>query len=100
MSGGPSIVLSGLSKWYGDVLAVNEVTAEFGPGVTGLLGPNGAGKSTLIKVLTGTLAPNLGSVRLLGADPFRTPGVMRRLGLVPEQDPVQPALPSTSPAET
>ena len=82
------IVLEGLSKWYGDVLAVNEVSAEFGPGVTGLLGPNRAGKSTLIKVLTGMLAPSLGRVRLLGADPFTSPSVMRRVGLVPEQDPV------------
>jgi ABC-2 type transport system ATP-binding protein len=88
----PSIVLKDASKWYGEVLAVNEVTAEFGPGVTGLLGPNGAGKSTLIKMLTGMLSPSLGTVRVHGADPVTTPGVMRRVGLVPEQDPMYPGV--------
>jgi ABC-2 type transport system ATP-binding protein len=83
----PSIVLDDVSKWYGEVLAVNEVTATLGPGVTGLLGPNGAGKSTLLKTVVGMLAPSLGVVRVCGADPFRTPAVMRRVGLVPEQDP-------------
>ena len=57
----PSISLDRVSKWYGDVLAVNEVSAEFGPGVTGLLGPNGAGKSSLIKVITGMLHPSIGT---------------------------------------
>ncbi|HVG94321.1 MAG TPA: ABC transporter ATP-binding protein, partial [Planctomycetota bacterium] len=86
----PSIRLEDVSKWYGDVLAANEVTAEFGPGVTGLLGPNGAGKSTLLKLVTGTLAPSLGTVRLCGEPPFSSPHVLRRLGVVPEQDPVYP----------
>jgi ABC-2 type transport system ATP-binding protein len=88
------IVLEEVSKWYDDVLAVNEVSARIGPGVTGVLGPNGAGKSTLLKVVTGMLAPSLGAVRLCGADPFCTPAVMRRLGLVPEQDPVYPGAPA------
>ncbi len=90
MSGPPSIVLSEVSRWYGDVLAVNQVTAELGPGVVGLLGPNGAGKSTLLKVVTGMLKPSLGSVSLCGSDPARDPSVMRRVGLVPEQDPLYP----------
>ena len=90
MSDAPSIVLTEVSKWYGDVLACNEITATFGPGVTGLLGPNGAGKSSLIKVITGMLAPSIGEVRLCGAPPFSSPHVMRRLGLVPEQDPIYP----------
>jgi ABC-2 type transport system ATP-binding protein len=84
----PAISLESLSKWYGDVLAVNEVTCEFGAGVTGLLGPNGAGKSTLIKVVTGMLGPAIGTVRVLGHDPQRVPAILRRVGLVPEQDPV------------
>jgi len=84
----PSIRLDRLSKWYGDVLAVNEVSAEFGPGVTGLLGPNGAGKSTLLKVVTGMLYPSLGGVTVCGERPFDAPHVMRRVGLVPEQDPI------------
>ena len=86
----PAITLTGVSKWYGDVLAVNEVSGEFGPGVTGLLGPNGAGKSTLLKVITGMLAPSLGEVTLLGEPPFDNAKVMRRVGLVPEQDAVYP----------
>lgn len=84
----PSIRLDRLSKWYGDVLAVNEVSAEFGPGVSGLLGPNGAGKSTLLKCVTGMLAPSLGRVFVCGIEPFDAPHVMRRVGLVPEQDPI------------
>jgi len=86
----PSIRLDRLSKWYGDVLAVNEVSAEFGPGVTGLLGPNGAGKSTLLKCVTGMLAPSLGGASVCGEAPFGAPHVMRRVGLVPEQDPIYP----------
>lgn len=85
---GPSIRVHDLSMWYGDVLAVNEVTADFGPGVTGLLGPNGAGKSTLIKVIAGMLAPRIGTVTVLGEPPFDNPRVMRRVGLCPEQDAV------------
>jgi ABC-2 type transport system ATP-binding protein len=83
----PSIVLDEVSKWYGDVLAVNEVSASLGPGITGLLGPNGAGKSTLLKTVVGMLGASLGRVRVCGVDPFRSPAVMRRVGLVPEQDP-------------
>ena len=88
MSATPAITVEGVSMWYGDVLAVNEVTADFGPGVTGLLGPNGAGKSTLLKVVVGMLRPRLGTVTLLGEAPFDNPGVMRRVGLCPEQDAV------------
>jgi ABC-2 type transport system ATP-binding protein len=86
----PSVGLEEVSRWYGDVLAVNEVSAEVGSGVTGILGPNGAGKSTLLKVLVGMLTPSLGRVRICGVDPRRAPGVMRRVGLVPEQDPAYP----------
>jgi len=84
----PGISVDAVSMWYGDVLAVNEVSAEFGPGVTGLLGPNGAGKSTLLKVVVGMLRPRLGAVTVLGETPFDNPSVMRRVGLCPEQDAV------------
>ena len=90
MTGPAPISLVSASKWYDEVLAVDDVSAEFGPGVTGLLGPNGAGKSTMIKLLAGMLCPSLGEVRVLGANPFSTPGIMRQVGLVPEQDPVYP----------
>ena len=52
-----TIVLDAVSRWYGNVVAVNDVSMRLGPGVTGLLGPNGAGKSTLINMLAGFLAP-------------------------------------------
>jgi ABC-2 type transport system ATP-binding protein len=85
-------VLDRASKWYGEVMGVNEVTAELGPGVTGVLGPNGAGKSTLIKLICGMLQPSLGRVLVNGRAPFNRPGVMRRVGLCPEQDAVFPAV--------
>jgi ABC-2 type transport system ATP-binding protein len=86
------IVLERISKWYGEVMALNEVNAEFGPGVTGLLGPNGAGKSTLIKLICGMLRPNLGRVLVNGKTPFNRPGVMKRVGLCPEQDAYYPQI--------
>jgi ABC-2 type transport system ATP-binding protein len=88
----PRIELVRLSKWYGEVLGLNEVTAEIGPGVTGLLGPNGAGKSTLLKLICGMLAPSLGTVRVGGEEPFDNPGVMRRVGLCAEQDAAYPGI--------
>ena len=81
------IHLERVSRWYGDVLGVNEVTLNFGPGVTGLLGPNGAGKSTLIKLICGFLRPSIGRVRVLGKNPFTSRSVHRDIGLCPEQDP-------------
>ncbi len=90
MTSGPTIRFEGVSKWYGMVVGLNDVTTTFGPGVQGLLGPNGAGKSTLMKLLCGMLRPSLGTVRVAGADPFDNPAVMRRLGFCPEQDAVYP----------
>jgi ABC-2 type transport system ATP-binding protein len=81
-----------VSKWYGDVLGLNEITADFGPGVTGLLGPNGAGKSTLLKLVCGTIRPSLGRVLVNGETPFDRPAVMRRVGLCPEQDAAYPGI--------
>jgi ABC-2 type transport system ATP-binding protein len=86
----PTIQLAAVSKWYGEVIGLNEVNAEFTPGVSGLLGPNGAGKSTMLKLIAGMLRPNLGSVRVCGRDPFTDRGVMRRVGLVPEVDAAYP----------
>ena len=82
----PSVRLEKVSKWYGEVLGLNEVSVEFGPGVTGLLGPNGAGKSTLLKLVCGMLTPSLGDVFVNGSAPFNHAAVMRRVGLVPEQE--------------
>jgi ABC-2 type transport system ATP-binding protein len=75
-----------VAKWYGQVIALVDVSVEIGPGVTGLLGPNGAGKSTFLKVLTGQLRPSQGSVRLLDVDPFAATAVHRRIGFLPEPD--------------
>lgn len=86
----PSIVLHEVSKWYGDVLGLNEVSVEFGPGVAGLLGPNGAGKSTMLKVICGMLRADIGTVRVCGEPTFNHARVMRRVGLCPEQDAIYP----------
>jgi len=77
---------SGLSKWYGQVIAVNKVSFRIGPGVTGLLGPNGAGKSTLMKLVTGQLRPSQGQVALFGQRIWNNYPLFRRIGFCPEQD--------------
>jgi ABC-2 type transport system ATP-binding protein len=75
-----------LSKWYGQVSGLNDVTVAVPSGITGLLGPNGAGKSTFMKVVTGQLKPSKGSVRVLGETIWGNPGLYKRLGFCPEQD--------------
>ena len=80
------ITAARLSKWYGQVSALNDVTVSVPPGITGLLGPNGAGKSTLMKLVTGQLKPSKGTVTVLGESIWGNPAVYRRIGLCPEQD--------------
>lgn len=75
-----------LSLWYGQVIGVNDVSLDIGPGVTGLLGPNGAGKSTLMKILSGQLRPSSGVARVFGETIWNNAAVFKRVGLVPEQD--------------
>jgi ABC-2 type transport system ATP-binding protein len=74
------------SRWYGPVIALNDVSTTLGPGVTGLLGPNGAGKSTFLKLCAGQLAPSQGTVRVLGLPAWGHPELYHRLGLCPEAD--------------
>jgi ABC-2 type transport system ATP-binding protein len=74
------------SRWYGPVIALNDVTTSISPGVTGLLGPNGAGKSTFLKLAAGQLAPSQGEVRILGLPAWGSPQVFHRVGLCPEAD--------------
>jgi ABC-2 type transport system ATP-binding protein len=80
------LVFTRASRWYGPVIALNDVTVEITPGVTGLLGPNGAGKSTFLKLAAGQLRPSQGTVSLLGRPAWGAPEVFHRVGLVPEQD--------------
>jgi ABC-2 type transport system ATP-binding protein len=82
------IELRDVSRWYGNVVAVNDITMSIGPGVTGLLGPNGAGKSTILHMIAGFLAPSKGTLTVRGTPSWRNPGVYRNLGLVPERDSV------------
>src|SRR5687767_15653373 len=75
-----------LSKWYGQVSGLNDVTVAVPPGITGLLGPNGAGKSTFMKLITGQLKPSKGSVKVLGEPIWRNPHLYFQIGFCPEQD--------------
>ncbi len=75
-----------MSRWYGLVMGLNNVSFAIGSGLTGLVGPNGAGKSTLISIITGQLKPSSGSVSLFGEAPFNNPKVLQRIGFCPERE--------------
>jgi ABC-2 type transport system ATP-binding protein len=83
-----TIELKNVSRWYGNVVAVNDITMTIAPGVTGLLGPNGAGKSTVLHLIAGFLAPSRGELTVGGAATWRNPDIYRTVGLVPERDSV------------
>lgn len=82
----PVVAADHLSKWYGQIVGLNDVTVRVPPGVTGLLGPNGAGKSTFLKLLTGQLKPSQGSVRVFGQPVWGKPALFFKVGFCPEQD--------------
>jgi ABC-2 type transport system ATP-binding protein len=82
----PLVVAEHLSKWYGQVIGLNDVSVSIPPGVTGLLGPNGAGKSTLLKLLTAQLKPSKGTITVLGEPVWGNPRIFFRIGFCPEQD--------------
>jgi ABC-2 type transport system ATP-binding protein len=75
-----------LSKWYGQVIGLNDVSVTVPAGITGLLGPNGAGKSTFMKLVTGQLKPSKGSITVLGEPIWQNPRLYTRIGFCPEQD--------------
>jgi ABC-2 type transport system ATP-binding protein len=83
---GQVVATEQLSKWYGQVSGLNDVTVTVPPGITGLLGPNGAGKSTFMKLITGQLKPSKGIVRVLGEPIWGNPALYHRIGFCPEQD--------------
>jgi ABC-2 type transport system ATP-binding protein len=78
----------GLSKWFGQKVAVSEVDVEFEPGITGLLGPNGAGKTTLLRLFTGLQRPSQGTVQIHGVDPRADQRIYSRVAMVPEDEAV------------
>ena len=82
----PAVLIDQASKWYGQVIGINDVSLAIDGGVTGILGPNGAGKSTLFKLLMGRLKPSQGSVRLFGVDPWSNTAPYRRVGYVSESE--------------
>jgi ABC-2 type transport system ATP-binding protein len=75
-----------LSKWYGQVSGLNDVSVKIPPGITGLLGPNGAGKSTFMKLMTGQLKPSKGSITIFGEPMWKNPKIYFKIGFCPEQD--------------
>jgi ABC-2 type transport system ATP-binding protein len=86
MTEAPSIRAVRLSKWYGKVTALQEVSLHLEPGVWGLLGPNGSGKTTFMRICAGQLHPSLGEIRIAGERPFGNVEALRRIGLCPEAD--------------
>lgn len=84
-----------VSKWFGQKVAVSELTVSFGPGVTGILGPNGAGKTTLLRLITGLQVPSQGAVRVLGVDPRKDTSVYAKISMVPEDEAIYPNLTAT-----
>ncbi len=84
------IELNGVTKLYKSVIGVNEICLALPRGAHGLLGPNGSGKSTLINLITGQLRPTIGRVQVFGQRPWNNRGVLRRIGLCPEQDVLYP----------
>ena len=91
----PTVVVNRVSKWFGQKVAVSDVSCSFGPGVTGLLGPNGAGKTTMLRMLTGLILPSEGEVTVLGKPPRDDVSVYSKVGLVPEEDAVYGFLTAT-----
>ncbi len=93
-SASPAVTIEAVnvSRWYGNIVAVNDVSFSLGPGITGLLGPNGAGKSTILHMAAGFLRPSKGTIRIAGRPAWRNHEMYRDVGLVPERESVYPFL--------
>jgi ABC-2 type transport system ATP-binding protein len=90
---GSVVEVTNVSRWYGNVVAVNDVTFALGSGITGLLGPNGAGKSTILHMMAGFLKPSAGDVLINGEPVWRNhEHLYKNAGLVPEREAVFPFL--------
>jgi ABC-2 type transport system ATP-binding protein len=87
-----AISLDHVSRWFGDIVAVSDVSFDIGPGVTGLLGPNGAGKSTALKMMAGLLPPSAGEVQVMGKPSRGDVSAYRKIGLVSEHELIYPFL--------
>ena len=88
----PTIRVERLSRWFGPVVAVNDISFDVTPGVTGLVGPNGAGKTTLLRLLSGRARPSEGSVTVLGEPVRGNPSIYSRLGVMTEHEQIYPYL--------
>ena len=84
------ISASNLSKWYGEVIGLNQFTVDIGEGITGIVGPNGAGKTTFIRIITGMIRQNKGTVEVLGEKPWNNPSLNAKIGYCPEHEMLYP----------
>jgi ABC-2 type transport system ATP-binding protein len=82
----PIIKAQALSKWYGQVIGLNNFTLRVTPGITGIVGPNGSGKSTFFKLVLGLIKPNAGSLTVLGQHPWKKPGLHSSIGFCPDYE--------------
>jgi len=82
----PIVETKSLSKWYGNVLGLSDVTLQIEPGIIGILGPNGAGKSTFLKLITGQIKPNIGTVKVKGQQIRNNYHLFSIIGFCPERD--------------
>lgn len=87
-----TVQVARVSRWFGAVVSVNDVSFSLNPGITGLLGPNGAGKTTLLRMIAGLLAPSQGQVRVLGKAVRANPAVYRHITLIMDRDAIYPFL--------
>ena len=87
-SEGPVIRVDAVSRWFGSVVAVSDVSFDITPGITGLLGPNGAGKTTLLRMMTGLAATSRGTVTVFGEPVRDNPPLYKRIGVMSEHETV------------